>query len=195
MITIINLIKGICRYKNEERSRCESGGGEASEFIHHETGEGKTPHLQVVQGSLGSGQPQGPSAFWVVTSRPGLHRSCCGRSSNPFLLCSSLIPVSPVLPSFPPTQLQVPESQQAGHPPKKPGYSLLACLRPPVLWVKSWKASSGRRRTEAPRAEQQMKAHPWRQVGPLPPSGFPFIPLDWLEVPVCPPPLPTTRRG
>ena len=90
MITIINLIKGICRCKNEERSRCESGGGEVSELIHHKTGEGKTPHLQVVQGSLGSGQPRGPSAFWVVTSRPGLHRSCCGRSSNPILLCYSL---------------------------------------------------------------------------------------------------------
>ena len=133
MITIINSIKGICRYKNEERSRYESGGGEASEFIHHKTGEGKTPQLQVVQGSLGPGQPWGPSAFWGVTSRPGLNRSCCGCSFNPVLLCSILVPVSPVLPSFPPMHLQVPESQQAGHPGKKPGDSLLACLRPLVL--------------------------------------------------------------
>ena len=33
-----------------------------------------------------------------------------------------------------------------------------------------------------------MKAHLWRQVGPLPPSGFPFIPLDWLEVHLPPTP-------
>lgn len=38
------------------------GVGGASEFIHQETGEGKTPTRQVVQESLGPGQPRGPSA-------------------------------------------------------------------------------------------------------------------------------------
>lgn len=64
MITIINLTKGICRYKNEEISRYESGGGEASEFIHHKTAGGKLHIRKLFRGlwglaSLGDPQPSG----------------------------------------------------------------------------------------------------------------------------------------
>lgn len=123
MITIINLTKGICRYKNEEISRYESGGGEASEFIHHKTAGGKLHICKVVQGSLGPGQPRGPSAFWVVTSRPGLHRSCYGCSSNPVLFCSH--PHSCI--SFLPSNASASTRESAGWTPSKVAWnSLLA---------------------------------------------------------------------
>lgn len=80
-------IKGICRSLNQERSRCESGEAEASEFILRETGEGKTPTRLRFLGGSGTWLATGThSAFWAVTSWPRLHSSRCGSSQGLRLL-------------------------------------------------------------------------------------------------------------